>query len=246
MAPGTKTELIRPRYLPPGIIPKPPLFKRCGTWSSILRLLYERWGDPYWWPGNSAWEVALGAVLTQNTAWKNVEKAISNLSAEGLLSPSVILQTPSTTLEQAIAPSGYFRQKTRKIVILSSWWVRSGETVNHNQAGYDHMRSELLSLWGVGPETADSILCYGFGFPCFVVDAYTKRMIRRLRGTATDLSYDEIQHEVHQQLPEEPFYFNLLHGLIVELGKQHCRSRNPQCVDCPLLSLCMHGKTAIR
>jgi endonuclease-3 related protein len=206
-------------------------------------------------------------VLTQNTAWTNVERALSNLQAKGWTAPDAILDADTGELSQAIRPSGYYNMKAKKLRALARWWLEHAGALGKDVVATEEadttgamndetLRASLLSVWGVGPETADSIACYAFGRPQFVVDAYTIRMIRRIRGMESpeqepvttphkkpnDLSYTSLQAEVHEQLPRHPFLYNTLHGLIVVLGKYHCTARTPRCEDCPLLRLCAYGQ----
>jgi endonuclease-3 related protein len=259
-------ELRRERYRPPGVDPVLPAIPDT-VWGRLLQRLWDRWGDPYWWPGRDAWEVAVGAVLTQNTAWTNVERALANLRDRGLTTPNAVLSADNEELAQAIQPSGYYNMKAKKLRALARWWLEHAgaagkdialedETDTTGAVDDETLRASLLSVWGVGPETADSIACYAFGRPQFVVDAYTIRMIRRVRGMESpeqepastphkkpnDLAYTSLQAEVHEQLPRHTFLYNALHGLIVVLGKYHCTARIPRCQDCPLLRLCAYGQ----
>lgn len=234
-------DLERPRYLPEtvadtGEIPD----VGDGFWPRVYKTLYEIWGDPYWWPGQDAWEVAVGAILTQNTAWTNVEIALSVLRERGWTHPEIILQQSDDSLAVAIRSSGYYNAKARKLKALAQWWLDNADSAG--QLNDNQLREELLSIWGVGPETADSIACYAFGRPLFVVDAYTLRMITRMLDLDTPPNYTSIQNEVHKCLPRHPLLLNYLHGLIVLLGKHFCKARNPDCGNCPLKKLCGMGK----
>lgn len=238
--------LARERYLPHDLsidsFPNPGK----GPWGELFSRLWQRWGDPYWWPGRDAWEVAAGAVLTQNTAWTNVEKALAALREHGWTTPQAILDAPAEALAEAIRPSGYFNAKTKKLAALAAWWIDRVGSGKVEGLDDDRLREELLAVWGVGPETADAIACYALGRPLFVVDAYTLRMVQRLRGLERRPTYDAIQAEVHRELPRDPMLFSHLHGLIVVLGKEHCTARNPRCPGCPLLEVCDLGQANVK
>ena len=238
--------LKRHRFLPTGL--QRDYFSDSGTgfWGRLFTTLYQKWGDPYWWPGVDAWEVAVGAILTQNTAWSNVEKALEELRTRGWNNATIIRETNLEELAQAIRSAGYFNQKARKLVTLADWWCKAVENGRYNLLSDLELREELLELWGVGPETADAIACYALGRPLFVVDAYTVRMMKRLRGDDTSTGYAEIQREVHEELPTDTMLLNHLHGLIVVLGKEHCTARQPRCDSCPLVDQCTFGQTLQR
>lgn len=236
--------LKRTRFLPvhlkdPETFPELPE----GFWASLFQKLWNQWGDPYWWPGESAWEVAVGAILTQNTAWTNVEKAIAALKSAQCFTPRAFLESPQETIAETIRPSGYYNMKAKKLVALANWWLVWKETGKINALDDEQLRNELLNLYGAGPETADAIACYAFGRPIFVVDAYTRRTVMRLRGMEAQPSYNDIQQEIHNELPADTILLNHLHGLIVVLGKEHCTARNPKCVGCPLQSSCDYGRS---
>lgn len=234
--------LRRRRFLPPGC--HPGFLPEVGGnfWGSVYNTLFTRWGDPYWWPGGSAWEVAVGAVLTQNTAWLNVERALAGLADRGWENAEAVLAAPEEELSRAIRSSGYYRVKAGKLKSLAAWWREWVETGRAEALPDDILRRGLLAIWGVGPETADSIACYALGRPFFVVDAYTIRVLRRLRGMEHRPGYNEVQEEVQRQLPRNAMLLNHLHGLLVVLGKEHCRRSNPRCGDCPLLQRCAFGR----
>ncbi|MGA1848280.1 MAG: endonuclease III domain-containing protein [Thermoplasmatota archaeon] len=213
------------------------------------RLLLH-FGDPEWWPGDTPFEVAVGAVLTQNTAWSNVERAMANLKADGCLHPRGLVDVEEETLRAAIRPAGYFNQKSRYLRELSIF-IHSelkGDVLSLARMPLKEAREKLLSLRGIGPETADSILCYGAGLPVFVVDAYTRRLFSRLApGPFGEMigsgpkAYDSMQGLVAGRVRGDADLYNRLHALIVLLGKDICRSR-PLCIACPLAEVCVHGK----
>jgi endonuclease III related protein len=177
--------------------------------------------------GADRFEVIMGAILTQNTAWKNVEIALANLRAAGLRTPSTVLATDAATLSAAIRSAGYHNHKARKLHIAAERFARPDGLRDVPT------RDELLSLWGIGPETADAILLYVFGVPIFVVDAYTKRLLSRMGLIEESAGYEEVQSLFHDSLPRETTLFNELHALIVEHGKRHCRARRA-CDGCPV------------
>lgn len=195
----------------------------------IYDKLFEAFGPQSWWPytdeKNKELEVAIGAILTQNTNWQNVEKAISNLRIQKLLSSKKLEKINVKRLAALIKPSGYYNQKAKKIKAFIKF-LESGKKLN---------RDNLLSVWGVGPETADSILLYAYNQPIFVIDAYTKRIINRLGFK--EKTYDELQKLFMQNLPKDAQLYNEFHALLVKLGKDFCKTK-PQCQNCPITSMC--------
>ena len=205
----------------------------------IFRLLLDHFGPLHWWPADTPFEVVVGAVLTQNTAWRNVEYAIANLRRAGCLASESLRQLPRTELEGLIRPAGFFRQKARCLQELVTVLVeRHGGSVGAWLAGpLATVRQELLGLSGIGPETADAILLYAGGCPTFVVDAYTRRLFTRLGLLAGDESYEQIRALFMTALPADADLFNEFHALIVETCKTFCR-KTPICPPCPLRSRC--------
>ncbi len=230
-------DLVRTRFLPQHMQPILPDFDKTTLWGNISAKLWETWGDPYWWPGDSAWNVAVGAVLTQNTAWINVEHALLELEDSGVTTPESILDLQVDELAGKIQSSGYYNQKARKLKFLATWWQENVPDVT-DMLTQEQLRTSLLDIWGIGPETADSIACYSFGKPLFVVDAYTQRFLQRYNGSNKKLSYNEVQQDVHTQLPRDTFLYNVLHGLLVVLGKEYCKARKPVCESCPFTEGC--------
>lgn len=183
----------------------------------------------------------MGAVLTQNTTWTSVEKAISSLAARAPLTPRGVLGLPPASLASAIRPSGYFRQKARRLRILARWYQGrwGGRVPARGRVATPALREELLSLEGVGPETADSILVYAFGRPSFVVDAYTRRVLARLGHLSREETpYPAVQDLFHRALPAEAPLHNEFHALLVRHAKERCRKRSPLCPGCPLEGEC--------
>jgi len=197
--------------------------------TDTYNLLYNRFGPQHWWPGDTEYEIVLGAVLTQNTNWGNVEKAIGNLKQKGLLNPKGIMRAKKDALAQLIRPSGYYNQKAERLKAITEWYMKFDRKMKTKE-----LRKELLSIKGVGPETADSILLYALGRPVFVIDAYTKRMCER-HGVNLE-TYDEYQKYFEGRLPRNARKYNEFHALIVRLGKDYCRKK-PRCEGCPLENL---------
>lgn len=209
-----------------------------------LRLLYDRLfaalGPQGWWPAETPFEVIVGAVLTQNTAWRNVERAIANLRQAQALSPEVLAGSPTAFVEQWIRPAGFYRQKARRLAAVAHHVLQAGGMQALARAAREdpvRERQRWLAVPGVGPETADSILLYAFHVPMFVVDAYTKRILVRLGMADPEARYEELQARFHAALPREAPLFNEYHALFVALGKDHCRAR-PRCAGCPLRTMC--------
>jgi len=207
--------------------------------KELYDTLFNKFGPQHWWPvqrtGNDTerFEVMAGAVLTQNTSWKNVERALHNLRKGGLLSPEAMLQTDEKTLAGAIRPAGYYNQKARKLKTLSRALARFGR---------EPTREELLGIWGLGPETVDSILLYAYGKPYFVIDSYTRRLLNRLGLTESEnIKYDDLQGVFRQQLPENIAMYKEFHALIVRLCKEYCKKK-PLCRRCPLARSCGFSK----
>jgi endonuclease-3 related protein len=204
----------------------------------LLRLYqhaFAHFGPLHWWPGDSPLEVCVGAILTQNTAWTNVEKAIANLKAERLLSVRGIAETPRDRLAAAVRPSGYYTQKARRLHTFARHILarHRGSLARMLSQPTATLRQELLSLHGIGPETADSMILYAAGQPVFVVDAYTRRILSRLGLVPDDIAYDELQELFHRHLPREVALYNEFHAQLVYVGKDFCRKRDPRCAVCP-------------
>ena len=198
--------------------------------------LFEAHGEQHWWPGETPFEVVLGAILVQNTSWVNAERAIANLRRAGLLSPAALEKMPCATLARLIRPSGYFRQKARKLHEFLGFLRREyqGSLGRMFQTPTPRLREQLLSVHGIGPETADSILLYAGHHPIFVVDAYTRRILKRHGLTHGKESYEELRGLFERSLPKDVSLFNEYHALIVHTGKEYCRSREARCANCAL------------
>ncbi len=202
--------------------------------------LLDQHGPRHWWPADTEFEIMAGAILTQNTAWKNVEKALDQLRERDALSARAITALSHDDLAQAIRPSGYYNIKARRLRNFCEWYLEQGGFDALNQRETDTLRRELLSIKGVGPETADDILLYAFRRPVFVVDAYTFRIFERLGLIPEGLSYEELRASVENALGPEEQTFNELHALIVAHGNGICRPK-PLCEDCGLRRNCAHA-----
>ncbi len=208
----------------------------------IYGMLRKRSGFLGWWPADSDFEVFVGTILTQNTSWKNVEKAIYNLKAADALSIEKMAAMPVRRLEQLIRPSGYYRQKALRLkglctVILRDYGGLGGLFAFRK----DRLRGILLSMNGIGRETADSIILYAAHKPTFVIDAYTKRVVSRLSGEP-ERGYDELKDMFERGMRPNTLLYKDFHAQLVELGKDYCTKRSPRCGTCPLKSMCAHAK----
>jgi endonuclease-3 related protein len=201
----------------------------------IYELLYERFGPQHWWPGQSVLEIIVGAVLTQNTNWTNVEKAISNLKVAGSLSLEKLYGMDNSELAKLIRPAGYYNLKAKRLKNLINVLVDefNGRLCEMASLDTESLRERLLSIKGIGPETADSILLYAFEKPVFVVDAYTARVTIRHGLIEPAIDYESLQDLFQSNLPQEVQLFNEFHALLVRVGKEFCRPK-PKCMSCPL------------
>ena len=227
--------------------------------NNLYNILINHFGNQDWWPFDKSYhithgsdyrfEIMLGAILTQNTAWSNVEKALMNIKNNNSLNIKKIIDTPIKKLRSMIQPSGYFNQKSMRVKNLAEYIFKNYNDNLDNFFNRDlkQLRDELLSLIGIGPETADSILLYAGNFPIFVVDAYTKRICKRIPIMIKNDSYDDIQRffedDLLNNLSEDDIVsrYKELHALIVELAKNYCKT-NPRCSSCPLKSNCRFEK----
>jgi endonuclease-3 related protein len=214
-----------------------------ATLKEVYQRLFEALGPQHWWPGQSPFEVIVGAVLVQNTNWQNVEKAIRNLRQADLLEPHALHEVPPEELEELIRPAGYFRIKARRLRNLLQFLVGryDGSLEAMFSTGLSSLRKELLGVDGIGRETADSILLYAGGLPVFVVDTYTHRVLARHGWIGFDADYQMIQDYFQDSLPEDPAVYNEYHALLVRLGKDYCRKSDPKCDQCPLKDLLPDG-----
>ena len=209
----------------------------------IYNRLFTFYGPQYWWPAEEPFEVMVGAILTQSASWRNVEKAITNLKAAGVLSPAELRRLSLPEIATLIHPSGYYNAKSRKLKALAKWLGDGyGDDIARMAAqGTEKLRRQLLSVYGVGPETADSIILYAANQPVFVIDAYTRRIIDRLGFASGQGSYQVYQVLFMNNLPGDAKLFNEYHALLVQLGKEVCR-KLPLCARCCLSDLCHHSQ----
>ena len=206
----------------------------CAVLNRLYDTLFAAYGPQHWWPGETPFEVMVGAVLTQNTNWQNVERAIGNLKEARLLDPRRLNRLPVNRLARLIRPAGYYNIKARRLKALVRWLVARGggraETAFRGELAA--RRKELLGIFGVGPETADSILLYAGNRRTFVVDAYTRRILSRHGIVPPDAAYDEIKAMFESRLPRDVRLYNEYHALLVRLAKENCRTV-PLCESCP-------------
>lgn len=210
---------------------------------SIYRILLRRYGPQGWWPADSVFEVMVGAVLTQNTAWSNVEKALHNLKREKLLQADKLVATRMSYLSKLLKPSGYFNVKAQRLKNLCAWYIKHGKHARLAKMQTAVLRDALLSVNGVGMETADDILLYAFDRPVFVIDAYTRRILGRLGIVDAALGYDALRQDIEKKLcrvRNKVAVFNEYHALLVLHAKDVCRVK-PVCADCCLRESCTYG-----
>ena len=204
----------------------------------IYNLLYDHYGPQHWWPGQSRDEIIIGAILTQNTNWQNVEKAINNLKDAECLSVEKLHSLDVETIADFIRPAGYYNIKARRIKnFLDRLFCNyNGSLESLEEMSTDRRREELLTVNGIGKETADSILLYAFARAVFVVDAYTWRIMNRHRLIDSDVEYEEVRALFEYNLTRDEKLFNEYHALLVRLGKEHCKTK-ANCSACPLQHL---------
>ena len=206
--------------------------------TRIYELLFDRFGPQHWWPGDSRFEIIMGAILTQNTSWANVEKAIANLKAADRLTPEKLRHLDAPQLAELIRPAGYFNIKAKRLKSFINWLFdnHQGKLTDLEGLGTSQLRAELLAIKGIGPETADSILLYALDRPVFVVDAYTARIAIRHGLIEPGADYGQLQELFQSNLPEDTRLFNEYHALMVRLGKEFCKPQ-AKCPCCPLEKL---------
>lgn len=209
--------------------------------ASLLARVYDdlftHYGPRHWWPADSPFEVVVGAVLTQNTSWTNVERALQRMKGVVTLDAAALAALPADVLADALRPAGYYNVKARRLQALCRWVVDQGGMEALNGLGTQALRSGLLGVHGVGPETADDIVLYAFGRPVFVIDAYTRRLFTRLGFAQDHESYEGLRERFERALPRESALYNEYHALIVEHAKTTCRTR-PLCHECVLRRRC--------
>ena len=207
----------------------------------IYDLLFAKYGPQHWWPADAPFEVITGAILTQSAAWANVEKAIDNLKTADALSPAELRNMPADDLARLLYSCGYYNAKARKLKAFAKHLHENHEdNLNHLfDQPVDELRKELMSIHGVGNETADSIILYAAEKPVFVIDAYTRRIFSRLGFDQADSKYEDFQHLFMDALPRDTRVFNEYHALLVRHGKEVCK-KTPLCKDCCIGALCRY------
>jgi len=233
-----------------------------NDWHGVYELLLQRHGPQGWWPVTprnrsrpsyhpGQWlaltarqraEILFGAILTQNTAWRNVEKALLRLHKEGIFLPEQLIRIPQEDLAEWIRPSGYYRQKADRLVEVCESLLEAGGMAALEKLPLEEARPLLLSWRGIGEETADSVLLYALDKATFVVDAYTRRLAFRLGRAPEGASTGVLQRQIVPELPRSLPVYGELHALIVAHAKSHCAKRNPACMECPLRQICLWGK----
>lgn len=218
-----------------------------GRTGELLLELYQKLWDAYgpqgWWPGETPFEVILGAILTQNTNWRNVAQVLAALKEAGLLNPRSLREMPEEELARRLKPSGYFNIKARRVKNFLDFFAHRFHDSLEEMAGEElgSLRGELLTVKGIGPETADSILLYALQRPTFVVDAYTHRVLSRHHLAPEACSYEELQALFMENLPPEVPLYQEFHALLVRVGKEFCRPR-PRCPLCFLHEWLISGE----
>ncbi len=214
-----------------------------GSLSDIYGFLFRAYGPQHWWPARTRVEIVVGAILAQNTAWTNVMRAMDNLREAKALSWSALREIQTKNLAELIRPSGTYRVKAARLkaFVNTLWNDHAGSLESLLNGELEPARRQLLAVHGIGSETADAILLYAANHPTFVVDAYTKRLLRRHHFIAANAGYEEIRELFHASLPRDPELFNEYHALIVAVGKKHCRSK-AICEGCPLAA-CPHDES---
>jgi endonuclease-3 related protein len=204
----------------------------------IYKILYNYYGSQHWWPADTEFEVIVGAILTQNTTWHNVEKALGNLKRENLLSVKKLAHIPMIKLRRLIKSSGYYNVKAKRIKAMLNFLIKEydGNIRKIKKQNIRILRSQLLSVDGIGKETADSILLYALDKPVFVIDAYTKRIFSRHSYFKIDTPYSSVQTLFVKNLPRSIKIYNEFHALLVRLAKDYCRTI-PICQECPIKGL---------
>lgn len=237
LEPGLQpTQLVSPRG---PFVGTPPPERPPERWAEHARLdrvigeLSRGFGFQRWWPAATPFEVIVGAILTQNTAWTNVEKALTRLRALDALEPKAILALEHDALRRALVPSGYFNAKAKKLVAISEWYLAVGGLAPLRERPLGPLRRELLDVHGVGPETADSILCYAAGRRTCVVDAYTRRLLGRHGLADPNAPYETLRRWLEERLVDSQFVYEEFHALAVRVGYDHCKPR-PACESCPV------------
>lgn len=208
----------------------------------LFEELFAEYGPQAWWPGDSPFEIAAGALLVQRTQWRNAARAIENLTTSGLMTADAVAESDPDALESLISAVGFYRQKAARLRSMASWIVQSGGFETLSRRPTAELRPALLSVPGIGPETADSILLYAFARPAFIADAYARRLFMRMGwiSGSRPSEYDRVRNSVMSVLDEDAPFYNEFHALIVRHGKAACRSQ-PVCEICPARNGCDLG-----
>jgi endonuclease-3 related protein len=217
-----------------------------GRLRELHDALLAHYGPQKWWPADDPFEVMIGAILAQNTAWKNVEKAIKALKTFELLDIRKLHDLDQDTLALAIKPAGTFNVKAARLKAYIEWYLRrfDGDLERMKSVPADRLREELLEIKGIGPETADAILLYALEVPTFVVDTYAHRVLTRHDLALEEATYEDLKEAFERELPRKATLYNELHALIVAVGKEYCRPK-PRCETCPLRPLLPAGSPLI-
>jgi endonuclease III related protein len=205
------------------------------TLTEIYDLLYAAFGPQHWWPGETPFEIITGAILTQNTSWSNVEKAIRRLKSSAMLTAEMLHRIDLSQLAELIRPAGYYNIKAKRLKSFVDWLFDNydGALTNLERVNTEQLRAELLAVKGIGRETADSILLYALGRPIFVVDAYTARITVRHGLIEPDADYEQLRKLFESNLPQDTQLYNEYHALLVRAGKEFCKPK-ARCPGCPL------------
>lgn len=203
--------------------------------ETIFNILFKRFGEQHWWPGDTSFEIIIGAILTQGTNWNNVEKAIGNIKKEGLLDIDRFKDLKIEKIKYLVKPSGFYNVKAQRLkIFLSEFKKRFKKIEEMKEMEIEEIRQWLLSIKGIGKETADSIILYALNKPVFVVDAYTRRILKRHNLINGDEDYEIIRKIFEDNLPKDQKIYNEYHALLVKVGKDYCFKNNPYCEKCPL------------
>lgn len=213
---------------------KPPI-----TFTQVYHQLYRHYGPQHWWPANTAFEMMVGAILTQNTSWRNVEKAIQKLREHRMLNPQAIDKSSKGHLTELIKSTGYYNVKAKRLKNLTNFLKKefSSDIKKMKPVPLAQLRPQLLSVNGIGPETADSVLLYALGKAVFVVDVYTRRVFSRIGLLKFDMEYEMMARTILEKIPRSIKLYNEYHALLVAHAKRHCKNK-PLCVNCVLAQQC--------
>ena len=214
--------------------------------EELYKKLRDNFGYLNWWPGDTKVEIVVGAILTQNTAWKNVEKAIKNLKERKMLSLERLASAKPKELEEAIRPSGFYKQKAKRLSNLFKYIKANYSTLERFfDKDKNELRSELLNLNGIGNETADSIILYAAEKPTFVIDTYTRRIMNRVYGIEEEIEYNKLKEYFESRLRQDLELYKDFHAQFVELGKRFCKKK-PLCDECPIRDYCLYASKEIK